>query len=145
DLVPCGLGARDTLRLGAAMRLHGNDIDETTTALEADLAWIIGWKKEFFIGSDVLGRQKVEGVQRKIVGFEVLDRGIARQGHDIYAGAAKIGTVTSGTLTPYLKKSIGMGYVQLPFIDPETEFDIDVRGRRLRAHVVPMPFYKRKK
>ena len=145
DLVPCGLGARDTLRLEAAMRLHGNDIDETTTALEADLGWIVGWKKETFIGSDVLRRQKVEGVRRKIVGFELRDRGIARQGHDIYAGDTKIGTVTSGTQTPYLKKSIGMGYVPLPFIDPGTDLEIDVRGRRVRAQVVPMPFYKRRK
>jgi aminomethyltransferase len=74
-----------------------------------------------------------------------MDRGIARQGHDIHAGDAKIGTVTSGTQTPYLKKSIGMGYVPLAFIDPGTEFDVDIRGRRVRAHVVPMPFYKRKK
>ena len=145
DLVPCGLGARDTLRLEAAMRLHGNDIDETTTALEADLGWIVGWKKGEFIGSDVLRQQKADGVRRKIVGFELMDRGIARQGHDIYAGDTKIGTVTSGTQTPYLKKSIGMGYVPLAFIDPGTEFDVDIRGRRVRAQVVPMPFYKRKK
>jgi aminomethyltransferase len=145
DLVPCGLGARDTLRLEAAMRLHGNDIDETTTALEADLGWIVGWKKGEFIGSDILRRQKAEGVRRKIVGFELMDRGIARQGHEIFAGDQKIGTVTSGTQTPYLKKAIGMGYVPLPFIDPGTEFEIDIRGRRVRAQIVPMPFYKRKK
>jgi aminomethyltransferase len=145
DLVPCGLGARDTLRLEAAMRLHGNDIDQTTTALEADLGWIVGWKKGEFIGSEVLRQQKAEGVRRKIVGFEMVDRGIARQGHDIYMGDAKIGRVTSGTQTPYLKKAIGMGYVPLEFIDPGSEFEIDIRGRRTRARVVPMPFYKRKK
>jgi glycine cleavage system T protein (aminomethyltransferase) len=145
DLVPCGLGARDTLRLEAAMRLHGNDIDETTTALEADLGWIVGWKKGEFIGSDVLRQQKAEGVRRKIVGFEMVDRGIARQGYGIYVGDAQVGTVTSGTQTPYLKKAIGMGYVPLAFIDPDTEFDIDIRGKRTRARVVPMPFYKRKK
>ena len=145
NLVPCGLGARDTLRLEAAMRLHGNDIDETTTALEADLGWIVGWKKGDFIGSDVLRQQKATGVRRKIVGFELVDRGIARQGHDIYVGDTKIGTVTSGTQTPYLKKAIGMGYVPLAFIDHGTEFDVDIRGRRVRAQVVPMPFYKRKK
>jgi aminomethyltransferase len=127
------------------MRLHGNDIDETTTALEADLGWIVGWKKGEFIGSDILRRQKAEGVRRKIVGFELMDRGIARQGHEIFAGDQKIGTVTSGTQTPYLKKAIGMGYVPLPFIDPGTEFEIDIRGRRVRAQIVPMPFYKRKK
>src|SRR5258706_7498763 len=97
DLIPCGLGARDTLRLEAAMRLHGNDIDETTTAIEADLGWIVGWKKGTFIGSEVLRQQKAEGARRKIVGFEVIDRGIARQGHEIYAGDLKIRTVTSGT------------------------------------------------
>jgi aminomethyltransferase len=145
DLVPCGLGARDTLRLEAAMRLHGNDIDKTTTALEADLGWIVGWKKGDFIGSDVLRQQKAEGVRRKIVGFEMIDRGIARHGYDIFVGAAKVGTVTSGTQTPYLKKAIGMGYVPLALIDPGTEIDVDIRGRRTRAQVVPMPFYKRKK
>jgi aminomethyltransferase len=145
DLLPCGLGARDTLRLEAAMRLHGNDIDQTTTAIEADLGWIVGWKKGDFIGSDVLRQQKAEGVQRKIVGFEMVDRGIARQGYGIYSGDTQIGTVTSGTQTPYLKKAIGMGYVPLAFIDPDTEFDVDIRGRRTRARVVPMPFYKRKK
>jgi len=145
DLVPCGLGARDTLRLEAAMRLHGNDIDQTTSALEADLGWIVGWKKDDFIGASVLRQQKAAGVTRKIVGFELLDRGIARQGYDIYADDVRVGVVTSGTQTPYLKKSIGMGYVPLTLIDPGTEFDIDIRGRRVRAQVVPMPFYKRKK
>ena len=83
-VIPAGLGARDTLRLEAAMRLYGNDIDDTTTVLEADLGWTVGWKKEEFIGHDVLQRQKAEGVARKIVGFEVLDRAIARHGYDVY-------------------------------------------------------------
>ena len=143
DLVPCGLGARDTLRLEASMRLHGNDIDETTTALEADLGWIVGWKKPDFIGADVLRQQKASGVLRKIVGFEMIDRGIARQGYDIYSQDHKVGVVTSGTQTPYLKKAIGMGYVPLALIDHGTEFDVDIRGRRARARVVQMPFYKR--
>jgi aminomethyltransferase len=144
-LVPCGLGARDTLRLEAAMRLHGNDIDETTTALEADLGWIVGWKKNAFIGADVLRRQKAEGVARKLVGFEMLDRGIARQGYPIVAGDTQIGVVTSGTQTPYLKKAIGLGYVPAAMATPATQIEIDVRGRRLRAQVVPTPFYKRTK
>src|SRR5438128_2958693 len=100
DVIPCGLGARDTLRLEAAMRLHGNDIDETTTALEADLGWIVGWKKPDFIGAGALREQKARGVQRKIVGFEMIDRGIARHGYDAYVGNAKAGPagkVTSGT------------------------------------------------
>jgi aminomethyltransferase len=144
-LVPCGLGARDTLRLEAAMRLHGNDIDESTTALEADLGWIVGWKKDEFVGADALRRQRAEGVKRKLVGFELLDRGIARQGHTIHAGDGIVGVVTSGTQTPYLKKAIGLGYVPAELSAPGTPFDIDIRGRRLRAQVVPTPFYKRTK
>jgi aminomethyltransferase len=144
-VVPAGLGARDTLRLEAGMRLYGNDIDETTTPLEADLAWIVGWKKSDFIGADVLRRQKEEGVGRKLVGFEVLDRGIARHGHDVFVGGQKSGVVTSGTQTPYLKKAIGMAYLSADHAGNGAEFEVDCRGRRLRAAVVPMPFYKRSK
>jgi aminomethyltransferase len=145
DLIPCGLGARDTLRLEAAMRLYGNDIDETTTALEADLGWIVGWKKDDFVGAARLREQKAAGVARKIVGFEMLDRGIARHGYDAYVGGAKAGIVTSGTQTPYLKKAIGMAYLPIEHTAPDTEFEIDIRGRRTRARVVPMPFYKRQR
>jgi aminomethyltransferase len=143
--VPAGLGARDTLRLEASMRLYGNDMDETTTVLEADLGWIVGWKKESFIGSDVLKRQRAEGTSRKLVGFEMLERAIARHGYDAYADARKVGTVTSGTQTPFLKKAIGMAYLPIDKTAPGTEFDVDVRGRRAKAAVVPMPFYKRAK
>src|SRR5713226_5105878 len=90
DVIPCGLGARDTLRLEAGMRLHGNDIDETTTALEADLGWIVGWNKPDFVGAEVVRRQRVEGVTRKIAGFEMLDRGIARPGYEVYVGDSKV-------------------------------------------------------
>jgi aminomethyltransferase len=148
-IVPCGLGARDTLRLEASMRLYGNDIDETTTAVEADLNWIVGWKKDDFIGAGALRDQKANGVARKIVGFEMLDRGIARHGYDAYVGDEKggeqKGIVTSGTQTPYLKKAIGMAYLPVAHTAPGTEFDVDIRGRRTRARVVPMPFYKRAK
>jgi aminomethyltransferase len=143
DLIPAGLGARDTLRLEASMRLYGNDIDETTTVLEADLGWIVGWKKADFLGADVLRRQKEQGVVRKIVGFEMVDRAIGRHGYDVYDGDRRIGVVTSGTQTPFLKKSIGMAYVPVSHVNPDTELSIDVRGRRARARVVPMPFYKR--
>jgi len=142
-VVPAGLAARDTLRLEAAMRLYGNDMDENTTVLEADLGWIVGWKKETFTGADVLRRQKAEGVEKKLVGFEVLDRGIARQGHEVFIAGEKAGVVTSGTQTPFVKKSIGMAYLPASQTVPGTEFEIDVRGRRLRAQVVAMPFYKR--
>jgi aminomethyltransferase len=144
-IVPCGLGARDTLRLEASMRLYGNDIDETTTALEADLGWIVGWKKDDFLGANILRGQKANGVTRKIVGFEMIERGIARQGYDVYVGGAKAGVVTSGTQTPFLKKAIGMAYLPVEQTAADTEFEVDIRGRRIRARVVPMPFYKRQK
>jgi aminomethyltransferase len=143
DLVPCGLGARDTLRLEAGMRLYGNDIDDATTPLEADLGWIVGWKKGDFLGADVLRTQKAEGIRRKLVGFEMRDRGIARQGYDAYVGDEKAGIVTSGTQTPYLKKAIGMAYLRVEHAVAGREFDVDIRGRRTRAAVVPLPFYKR--
>ena len=111
DLEPAGLGARDTLRLEASMRLFGNDMDESTTVVEADLGWIVGWKKADFLGADVLRRQKAEGAPRKLVGFEMIDRGIARHGYDVYIDGEKAGKVTSGTQTPFLKKAIGMAYV----------------------------------
>jgi aminomethyltransferase len=144
-VVPAGLGARDTLRLEAAMRLYGNDMDETTTVVEADLNWIVGWKKDAFIGHEVLKRQKAEGAPRKLVGFEMLERAIGRHGYDIYIGGDKAGVVTSGTQTPFLKKAIGMAYLPAGRTDPGTEFEIDIRGRRARAAVVSMPFYKRPK
>jgi aminomethyltransferase len=142
-VVPVGLGARDTLRLEAAMRLYGNDMDETTTVLEADLGWIVGWKKDAFIGADVLRKQRSEGLSRKLVGFEVLDRAIARHGYPVYVDGQHAGTVTSGTQTPFLKKAIGMAYLPVAHAKPGETFEIDVRGRRVRAKVVPLPFYKR--
>jgi aminomethyltransferase len=142
-LIPCGLGARDTLRLEAAMRLYGNDIDETTTALEAALGWIVGWKKDDFVGAAALRAQKTAGVSRQLVGLEVIEDGIARQGHDVYDGAMKVGAVTSGTRTPFLKKAVAMAYVTLEHAAQGTEVDIDIRGRRTRARIVPLPFYKR--
>lgn len=144
-LVPAGLGARDTLRLEAAMRLYGNDMDETSTVLECDLGWIVGWNKSAFTGKPVLDRQKADGVAKKIVGFEMLDRAIARHGHEVVHDGAKVGVVTSGTHTPFLKKAIGMAYVPAALTAPGTEFTIDIRGRLAKAVVVPMPFYKRPK
>ena len=143
DVIPCGLGARDTLRLEAAMRLYGNDIDETTTPLEADLAWIVGWQKEFFIGHERLREQKEKGITRKLVGFEMIERGIARHGYQVMRSDKPIGVVTSGTQTPFLKKAIGMAYVPIELTAPGSEITIDVRGRASRATVVSLPFYKR--
>ena len=144
DVVPCGLGARDTLRLEAGMRLYGNDIDESTTVLEADLGWIIGWTKTGFIGRERLLDQKEGGVPRRLVGFELIDPGIARHGYPVLAGAAShVGVVTSGTQTPFLKTSIGLAYVPPELAAPGTSIGIDVRGRETRARVVALPFYKR--
>jgi aminomethyltransferase len=143
DVIPCGLGARDTLRLEAAMRLYGNDIDESTTALEAGLGWTIGWKKEKFIGRERLLEQKVRGIARMLVGFEMVERGIARQGYTVTIDGDSIGTVTSGTQTPFLKKAIGMAYVPVPFSALGSQIDVDIRGRATKARVVPLPFYKR--
>ena len=125
------------------MRLYGNDIDESTTVLEAGLGWTVGWKKDAFIGHERLREQKASGVTRKLIGFEMVDRGIARHGHPVVHDGKPIGVVTSGTQTPFLKKAIGMAYVPVALAIPGTEIDIDIRGRVSKARVVPMPFYKR--
>jgi aminomethyltransferase len=141
-IVPVGLGARDTLRLEAGMHLSGQDIDETTTVLEADLGWIIGWKKDDFIGKTALEQQKATGPGRKFVGFEMIGAGIARHGYKAFAAAGE-GIVTSGTQTPLLKKAIGLAYLPIAATAPGTEFEVDIRGRRVPARVVPRQFYKR--
>ena len=143
DLLPAGLGARDTLRLEAGMRLHGQDIDQTATPIEAGLSWIVGWKKDAFNGAAALREQKSRGPIRKLIGFELLDRGIARPGCEAFAGEATIGVVTSGTQTPFLKKSIGMAYLSIDRTKPGTQFEVDIRGRRVHARVLALPFYTR--
>ncbi len=145
EVIPCGLGSRDTLRLEAAMRLYGNDIDDGTTALEADLGWIVGWDKNDFIGATALRAQKTNGIRHKLVGFEMLEHGIARHGYDVFVGDDHVSKVTSGTQTPFLKKAIGMTYLPVASSSPGSEFAVDIRGRRARARVVPLPFYKRSK
>ena len=142
---PCGLGARDTLRLEAKMALYGNDIDQTTTPLEADLSWIVKLEKGDFTGRDVLQRERAEGLGRKLVGFEMIDRGIGRHGYPIVDGSEQIGVVTSGTHSPTLKKAIGLAYLPLDRSTPGTEFHVMIRGKETRARVVPTPFYKRAK
>jgi len=144
-LLPAGLASRDTLRLESSMRLYGNEITEDTTILEAGLEWIIGWNKPSFNGKEVLAKQKEGKLNRKLVGFEMIDRGIARHGYDVYDKDEKIGMVTSGTQTPFLKKAIGMAYVPTEWSEIGATFFINTRGRRLRAHVVGMPFYRKAK
>jgi aminomethyltransferase len=141
-IVPVGLGARDTLRLEAGLHLSGQDIDETTTVLEAGLGWIVGWKKEDFIGKAALERQKTSGLTRKLVGFEMTAPGIARHGYTAYTAGGD-GIVTSGTQTPFLKKAIGLAYLPIAASAIGTEFEIDIRGRRTPARVVSSRFYKR--
>jgi aminomethyltransferase len=144
-LRPVGLAARDTLRLEAKMALYGNDIDDEHTVLEADLGWIVKWKKGDFIGREALERQKERGVARKLVGFEMVDRGIARHGYPVFVGGEPSEIVTSGTYAPYLKKSIGLAYLPIDASEEGSEFEIEIRGRRAKARVVPTPFYKREK
>jgi aminomethyltransferase len=142
-LVPAGLAARDTLRLEAKMALYGNDIDDTTTVLEADLGWIVKLEKGDFLGRDVLARQKADGVTRKLVGFETEGRAVARHGHRAFVEGAPAGAVTSGTFAPFLKKNIGLAYLPVARTEPGTRFEVEIRGRREPAAIVPTPFYKR--
>ena len=142
-LLPAGLGARDTLRLEAGMRLCGQDMDDTTTLIEAGLGWIVGWDKQDFIGKSALVRQRDDGLTKKLIGFALDDRGIARHGYGVYVGDDQIGTVTSGTQTPFLNKAIGMAYVPVKYAKVDSALSIDIRGRRVAAHVVKMPFYNR--
>ena len=140
---PCGLGARDTLRLEAKMALYGNDIDQSTTPLEANLGWIVKLEKGDFMGRDVLEREHAQGPRRKLIGFEMVDRGIARHGYPVVDGKDEIGVVTSGTHSPTLKKAIGLAYLPLDKSAPGSEFTVLIRGKETRARVVPTPFYKR--
>jgi aminomethyltransferase len=142
-VLPCGLAARNTLRLEAGMCLYGNDIDETTTLLEANLGWICKLNKGDFVGREKLQKQKEEGVQRKLVGFEMTERGIARDHQDVLVNGERVGQVTSGSPAPYLKKNIGLAYVPVEFANEGQEIQIDVRGRSVGAKVVKTPFYKR--
>jgi aminomethyltransferase len=144
-VLPCGLAARNTLRLEAGMCLYGHEIDETTTLLEANLGWICKLNKGDFIGRERLAKQKEEGIKRKLVGFEVTDRGIARDGQEVLIDGQRVGQVTSGSPAPFLKKNIGMAYVPVEAANEGAALEIDVRGRLVRAQIVPLPFYKRPK
>jgi aminomethyltransferase len=141
---PCGLGARDTLRLEAKMALYGNDIDDTVTPWEADLGWIVKLGKGEFVGRAELARQKEQGIRRRLVGFEMTDRGIARHGYPARTPAGE-GLVTSGTHSPTLGRPIGLALLPTGATSPGTDFEVDIRGRAARARVVETPFYRRKK
>jgi len=146
-LVPVGLGARDTLRFEAGMSLYGNEIDDTTTPLEAGLGWIVKLDKGDFIGRDVLERQQEEGPQRLLTGFEMVERGIARHGYPVHLAADgdAVGHVTSGTHSPSCDKALGMTYLPATEAVEGADLWIEIRNRLVRARVIPMPFYSRKK
>ena len=142
-ILPCGLAARNTLRLEAGMALYGHEINESTTLLEANLGWICKLNKGDFTGREALAQQKEAGIRRKLVGFEMTERGIARDDQEILIDGTRVGKVTSGSPAPFLKKNIGMGYVPVEFANEGQSIQIDVRGRLVGAQIVKLPFYKR--
>jgi aminomethyltransferase len=142
DVTPAGLGARDTLRLEMGMALYGNDIDDTVTPLEANLAWLVKLKKGDFVGSDVLNAQKANGVAKKLVGFTMGDRNIARHGYPVFANGEASGVVCSGTMSPTLGIPIGTAYVPTALSKEGSTFEVEIRGKRVTATVVKPPFYK---
>ncbi len=140
---PIGLAARDTLRLEMGFCLYGNDIDDTTSPLEAGLGWITKFSKDF-VDADFLKKQKEEGITRKLIAFEMIDRGIPRSGYEITDENGNIiGNVTSGTMSPSMKKAIGLGYVKKDFSKIEDSIYIAVRNKKLKASIVKLPFYKK--
>jgi aminomethyltransferase len=139
---PIGLAARDTLRLEMGFCLYGNDIDDTTSPIEAGLGWVTKFTNDF-VNSEALAKQKEEGPERRLVGIELIDRGIPRQGYKIEdTEGNEIGVVTSGTMSPSMKKAIGLGYVKSGHHRKETEIFIVIRDKRIKAQVVRPPFYK---
>jgi aminomethyltransferase len=144
-LLPVGLGARDTLRLESKLMLYGNDISDKTTVLEADLKWIVKLQKGDFLGKPVIEKQLAEGLTRKLVGFEMAEPGIARPHYPVYYKGLRVGEVASGTFSPLLRKAIGLVYLPIDGTAVGAAFDIEIRGKRTKARVVPTPFYRRAK
>lgn len=143
DIKPVGLGARDTLRLEMGFCLYGNDINQSTNPFEAGLSWITKLNKESFIGKDELVKMKSEGLKRSLLGFELIEKGIPRHGSEIYFNNEKIGYVTSGIQSPYLNKPIGLGYFATNKVNSQSVFEIDIRGRKIKAKLTDIPFVKR--
>lgn len=139
---PCGLGARDTLRLEAGLALYGHEIDEKTNPLEAGLGWVTKLKKPAFIGRESLKNIRREGLKRKLVGFKLLERGIPREGYAIHHDDRQVGTVVSGAISPTLGYGIGTGYVPIALTEPGSSLHIEIRGKQIPAEVVKLPFYK---
>jgi len=144
-LQPVGLGARDTLRLEACLALYGNDIDETTTLLEAGLGFIVKLDKGDFIGREALARQKQEGLRRRLAGFQMEGRGIARHGYPVEVDGEPAGPVRSGSYAPFVRKNVGLVYLPIDKTRPDTELDVIIRAKPVPARVVRTPFYRRQK
>lgn len=140
---PIGLGARDTLRLEMKYPLYGNEICEKTSPLEAGLEWVVKFNKGDFIGKENLLARKEKGLRRKLIGFEMIDKGIPRSHYAIFKGSRRIGSVTSGTMSPSLNKAIGIGYVNTEMSNIGEAIEIDIRASYPKARIVKTPFYKR--
>ena len=141
-VTPAGLGSRDSLRLEMGMALYGNDIDDTTSPLEANMGWVVKLRKGDFVGRDAVARLKERGVERKLVGFTIADRAFPRHGYPVYYDGTKVGTVLSGTVSPSLGVAIGTCYLPRAAATEGTTFEVEIRGKRLQATVVKTPFYK---
>jgi aminomethyltransferase len=144
-LIAVGLGARNTLRLEAAYPLYGHELDKETTLLEANLGWICKLDKGEFLGRDALLKQRQQGTPKKLVGFEMTERAIARDGYSVLVDGQAVGRVTSGSYAPYLKKNIGLAYLPPKHAEVGLEIQIDIRGKAVSARQVPLPFYRRPK
>lgn len=145
-VIPCGLGSRDTLRFEATLALYGQELSPDISPLEAGIGFAVKLNKEAdFIGKDALKQQKENGAERKLVGIEMIDRGIPRHGYPVYKGEELIGEVTTGTQSPSLKKNIGLVLIKSEYTGLDSELEVEIRGKRLKAKVVPTPFYKRNK
>ncbi len=143
NIAPIGLGARDTLRLEMGYCLYGNDIDETSNPLEANLGWITKISKGDFIGKSALEKVKANGVQRKLVGLVLQEKSVPRHGYEIFKGEKSIGTVTSGTFSPSLEQGIAMGYIPTEYSSAGTTVQVDIRGKKINAVVTQVPFLKK--
>jgi aminomethyltransferase len=142
DVKPAGLGARDSLRLEMGMALYGNDIDDTLTPLEANLGWLVKLKKGDFVGRDALVKQKEEGLEKKLIGFTTTERSFPRPGYPVFVNGEPSGSIRSGTLSPSLGIPIGTAYLPTASTTPGSQFEIEIRGKRIPAVVEKMPFYK---
>ncbi len=143
-LKPAGLGARDLLRLDMGYLLYGNDLNEAITPIEANVAWVVNFAKGAFIGETVLRQQVQQAPPRRLAAFELLEKGVPRHDMKLFVRDTPIGMVTSGNLSPILQKGIGLGYVAPAYTKVGTGFDVEIRGRRMPARVVTLPFYTKK-